>query len=234
MVTGNIRNNYLLTLVQNDGIIDCPLSDDIHPKVVSFINKIMLIFRSGRVQFELNSNSGIFNTMSNEPLVEIEYCLRILYSYFVLLQGGIMIHGAGLSRNGKGYVFFGPSGVGKSTVSNLSLDSKILNDDLTVILCSREGKWKIFSTPFANPGQTTVNLSVPLQGIYLLKQSDQVFLEELSPGIAISEIISNVPVVSSDIYRSDKLFTTCEAIMKAIPFYRLNFRNDRSFWEVIE
>ena len=83
MVTGNIRNNYLLTLVQNDGIIDCPLSDDIHPKVVSFINEIMLIFRSGRVQFELNSNSGIFNTMSNEPLVEIEYCLRILFSYFV-------------------------------------------------------------------------------------------------------------------------------------------------------
>jgi hypothetical protein len=231
--TCTINVNKLHLTIQ-PGKNDCAYRNDLHPQAINFRDSIILEFSTGRLTYDFPDRSGEFITPRLRPTIELEYILRILYAYFVLFQGGILIHGAGISRGGKGYIFFGPSGVGKSTVSLLSNDSLILNDDLTAIMCDTSGIWKIFSTPFANPGQNINNISVPLSGIYQLSQSCEVSLVKVSHGIALSELISNVPVLSGDIHRSEQLVSTSDEILKAIPFYRLNFRNDPSFWKVIK
>ena len=209
------------------------LANDLHPELEFTSNLISLNFQTGKLIINIKSRSSTLFTSMDNLAIELEYSLRILYAYFVLQYGGVLMHAAGIVRNGKGYVFCGPSGVGKSTVVKLSRNLPILNDDLIVIMPGKKDDWAVCATPFANPGQIIKNLIVPLQGIYLLEQSNEVLLEEISPGKSLAELIANVPVISGDIYRSDRLLATSVAVLRNIPFQKLRFRPDPSFWDLI-
>jgi hypothetical protein len=222
-----IKINLIKDQSQNGSKIDP------HPELVYSKDKFILHFPTGKLIFDMLSRTGEFTTSHKDLVIDLEYSLRILYAYFALLSGGILIHGAGIARNGKGFIFFGPSGIGKSTVSSLSSHSITLNDDLSLIMPYPDRIWTIFSTPFANPGQKIQNISVPLKGMYLLTQSEEVSLRELSRGKALAELISNIPVISGDINFSKQLLTTCIDILREIPIYNLHFKNDPSFWDVI-
>jgi len=233
-VRGSVCTNYQLNLIFHQEKTKAAKNDDPYPEVVFLKDKLILNFLTSQLTFELSYNAGALLTLNQVPFIELEYSLRVLYAYFILIYGGVLVHAAGIARNGIGYIFCGPSGVGKSTVSKLSRNSIILNDDLTAIRPGPDDQWMIFSTPFANPGQKIKNLTVPLRGIYLLNQSNEVLLEELSPGKGLAEFISNVPVISGDIYYSELLLSTCSKLLSMIPFYKLHFQNDPSFWNVID
>ncbi len=205
-----------------------------HPQVGYREENFFLQFQAGEMIFNFFQCSGVLVTSMTNLAFKLEYCLRILFAYFILRIGGILIHAAGISRNGKGFIFSGPSGIGKSTVSKLSPEAIILNDDLTIIKPGLDQKWAIYSTPFANPGQKIHNKSVPLVGIYLLEQSNEVTLEEVSPGKAVAELFANVPVVSMDSHSADQLFTIIHEIIRDVPVNKLRFIMDPSFWILID
>jgi hypothetical protein len=207
---------------------------DPHPMIDVFQKGILLRFPKSTLSYDFESKSGVLETPDKKPVLDLEYSLRILFAYFVLWRGGVLIHAAGIARNGSGFVFCGPSGIGKSTVVNYSKGLTILNDDLTVIAPGHENPWEIFATPFANPNQPVLNSYVRLSKIFLLKQSNEVGLGKISRGRALSEFIANVPVLSRDRFRCDRLIYTSEKILQKIPFYKLNFKNDPTFWTVID
>ena len=233
LTSGDQFNTYQLGIFIRENQSDSTPEIDSHPKVVFFIDKITLNFTTGRLIFDLLNRTGELITSGENLALELEYCLRILFGYFVLQKGGLLIHGAGIARQNNGYIFLGPSGVGKSTVSRLSGNFILLNDDLTVILPDHDGTWKIFSTPFANPGQRIQIISVPLRGMYLLEQSDMVRLEKLFLGKAISEIIANIPVITGNFFLADQVISTCLKLLQKIPIFKLSFMKDPSFWDVI-
>jgi hypothetical protein len=207
---------------------------DSHPTIHIYQKGILLQFPKSTLSYDFESKSGMLEILDKNPVLDLEYSLRILFAYFVLWRGGVLIHAAGIARNGSGYVFCGPSGIGKSTVVSYSKGATILNDDLTVIAPGHENPWEIFATPFANPNQPVLNGYARLSKIFLLKQSNEVVLETISNGKALSEFIANVPVLSRDRFRCDRLIQTSEMILQKIPFYKLNFKNDPTFWTVID
>ena len=59
---------------------------------------------------------------------------RYLVARMVSKRGGLALHGAGVLRGERGWIFAGPSGSGKSTASRLSAPSPSLGDDFAVVM----------------------------------------------------------------------------------------------------
>lgn len=104
--------------------------------------------------------SGIFNYMEFEN--------------WLLQHGGLLLHASLIEYKGRGILFAGPSGVGKSTQANLwqnTLGATILNGDRAVLRKTDEG-WTAFGSPFAGTSGVYRNIGVPIAAIAVLHQSD--------------------------------------------------------------
>jgi hypothetical protein len=184
------------------------------------------------------------------PTQDIDLFLRVVYACLVFQSGGVLFHGAGILRRQNGYLFIGHSGVGKTTVSRLSVNDQVLNDDLVVVLpatesgqkpveANFEGKngrsWTIYSTPFSNPTQVKPsNATTSLASVFHLVQDKQVYLEGLGNGQAIGELLANVPVIPRNSKNNIGLLERLEMFHQDIPVFNLHFLPDASFWRLID
>jgi len=109
-----------------------------------------------------------------------------------LLHNRVMvIHGAGIVADGHGYVFFGPSGIGKTTISRLWVKrgAKLLNDDRVALYKDATG-WRIAGTPWHGEEPVVCPDDAPLKGIVRLRQSPTTGLRTLSAVEGLSELLS--------------------------------------------
>ena len=165
----------------------------------------------------------------------IENFLRPLVASYVLAHGGLLLHGAGVVRGGRAYVFFGPSGSGKTTVTHLSPDDLILSDDLTLVVASRDG-FRAAGIPFgmAHHHVPDTNASFPIAALVRLVQSPDVRRERIEGGRALAEVASCLPFVHQEGGEAAAALGACERLLEQVPVYRLFFRKDDSFWNVIQ
>jgi hypothetical protein len=200
-------------------------------------------FQDGKLLFAASGYQGFINEIqgrgelqlsSAQPIEDIDYFLRVVFALMAHDAGGVLLHAAGIVRDGQAYLFFGHSGSGKTTACRVSeRDHVILNDDLILILPSENG-WQAYGTPFWNPTQIQPsNQYAPVRGMYLLVQSKQVFLDQMGSGQALAALISNVPVIPQDPIRSRQLLETLLKLQSTFPVSKLNFLPDNSFWNVI-
>lgn len=183
---------------------------------------------------DLEGKRGELRLERRRAAEDVDYFLRVVYALLAFEAGGWLVHAAGVVHHGKAHLFFGHSGAGKTTVSRLSRDKQVLNDDLLVVMPASEG-WQVHSTPFWNPTQVRPEPgAAPLGGIYFLVQDKRVFLEAVSPGLALAELVSNAPVIPEDPQRNPALLARCSGLLEGVGVYRLHFLPDDSFWLVID
>ena len=186
----------------------------------------------GEIDCDRKKNYVTLNT--NSLFETIDYLLRATFALLAFREGGLIIHAAGLKKREFGYLFMGHSGAGKSTVARFSGDALVLNDDLVMILPSELG-WIVHGTPFWNPTQARPNpCSALLMGIYALVQDTGVYIEQISHGIALAELITNVPVLTQSADLSMQVMDRCDEIIQQVQPVRLHFLPDDSFWHLIE
>jgi hypothetical protein len=194
-----------------------------------------ILFASKHYTGEINLHMGKawLSVSSSQPVEEIEYFLRVVYAFLIFQAGGLLFHAAGIVRDRKAYLFFGYSGSGKTTVSRLSENDLILNDDLVVLLPGGDG-WYAHATPFWNPTQvkpTPMNASIA--GLYRLVQDTEVYIQKMGTGQSLAELVANAPVLSGSPLYSQELIDRCQKIISAVPTYSLHFLPDGTFWRVI-
>jgi hypothetical protein len=172
---------------------------------------------------------------SAAPVEDADYFIRALYALRLFEAGGLLFHAAGLVRRERGYLFFGQSGSGKTTVARLSRDAIVLNDDLVALL-PLAGQWYIHATPFSNPTQhaPTGPRSAIVSGVYRLIQDRTVYVEDLPPALAVAEIVASSPIVCADPARTLDLLARARQLIARVPVRRLHFLPDDAFWEVVE
>ena len=184
-------------------------------------------------QLDLASCRGQLQLATQPAIDEVDYCLRVIYALLLFEAGGFLFHGAGIVRGGEAYVFFGHSGSGKTTVARLSIGDQVLNDDLVAII-PEDGGWVVHATPFWNPTQVQPAPNrATLTAFYRLVQDKQVYLEAISEAAAQAEVLTCIPIVTTDPRRNLTILTRLAEILKVAPCYRLHFLPDASFWDVI-
>ena len=111
----------------------------------------------------------------------LRYPLDQVLSWGLLARiGGTLLHAAVAVKDGRGWVFTGRSGAGKSTISALLLAAgwRILNDDRVVVF-RRGGTWRVAGTPWHGSGRFAEAAEVPLAGLCFLHKAAGCRLEAM-------------------------------------------------------
>ena len=145
-------------------------------------------FSTGRVLL----SRRYFDTQ--RPVYPLEYPLDELLMIHRLSRGeGVEVHAVGISdEQGRGHLFLGHSGAGKSTTARLWLDRpgvRILSDD-RIILRARDGQIWMYGTPWHGDAGIASPESAPLTGIYLLEHGNRNERSLLTPGQAAAELFT--------------------------------------------
>ena len=176
----------------------------------------------GDILTDRNSEGvGIFNPFSY-PLDQI------LLMYFLEKKEGALFHAAGININGKGYIFPGKSGAGKTTLSRQFVAknySGLLSDD-RIVIRKIDNRFMAFGTPWPGEAGIAVNKSVNLSGIFFITQANSNRIEEIKPQKALERLL---PVVSIPWYDKEvmiRILDFCEDVISNIPAYELFFKPD--------
>ena len=178
-------------------------------------------------------NTAILKINSQARFQDIEYFIRVVTAVRIFNIGGIMVHAAGIEKDGFGFLFTGYSGAGKTTVCRVSTGQKILNDDLVILNFSDNG-WNIYSTPFTNPTQVKpTSGKSPLHMILHLKQARIHQLTDVPNSKAVADLLSHCPVISISSVLLPELISRCSKIIGHTSVKELLFLPDKGFWELL-
>lgn len=189
---------------------------------------------------DTGTGAGTLRAAGNEQCLDA--FLRSLISSLLLRSGGLMLHSAGLLRNGKAYIFLGKSGAGKSTLSKLAAASasggpaavEVISDEINLIRYEK-GRFRVYGSPFwgemradGRPG------SWPLGGIYILKKARHNQVAPCGKAEALKVLLRCLLNFEKGGAVSEMVIANAARVLAGVDFSRLEFANkDASFLELI-
>ncbi len=151
----------------------------------------------------------------------LEICLRTALCGLLPLNGGLALHAAGLIVDGRGLVFFGPSGAGKTTLA-MSTPFPVLSDELVALSGSPV---RLHSTGFwgeMGKGESGRNRDVPLIALIELEKSDQFFLKPLPHAERLARLIRVMVLpLETTLWKSG--IQTLALMITQIPVWRMGW-----------
>lgn len=165
---------------------------------------------------------------------EFNSFLRFIYSFILIKEPGFLLHASSLIKNGKGFIFPGKSGSGKTTIAQLSHNAILLSDEISIVKWARDTS-SVFGTPFT--GDLAIhgeNTFAPIHGIYFPVKDKINNLCKLSPKEGLERLLPNVVFFTKHNLISKKLFNLCADMVMKTNAYELCFTPDPSFWSCID
>jgi hypothetical protein len=163
----------------------------------------------------------------------LDSLLRVTLTLALLPTRGLLVHAAALARNGRGYLFPGVSGAGKTTLARLSPQARLLSDELSIV--STPEAAVVHGTPFrgelARGGEP---LSVPLAGIFFLRHAASHAVTPLAEQAALRRLLATVMSFAREPEVVGRVFGLAADLVARVPCSILDFRPDPGFWEIIE
>ncbi|PYQ27036.1 MAG: hypothetical protein DMF56_22050 [Acidobacteria bacterium] len=169
-------------------------------------------------------------------LCPLDYPLdEVLVSHLLGRGRGVELHSCGvIDQQGRGHLFVGMSGAGKSTTARLwgSSAAAILSDD-RVIVREEEDGMRMHGTPWHGEAALSMPASAPLAGVYLLEQSSQLALRELHRADAVARLFgcSFPPFHDSESVAFTLAFL--ERLADRVPVRELRFTRDARVADLI-
>lgn len=160
-----------------------------------------------------------------------ENVLRILMAYALLLSGGLLVHSAGVSLDGNGFLFPGASGDGKSSVAARceQQGGAVFSDDCNAVLASRDGEpWRISGLPFGGelrPRRASPRTE-PLAGVLSLRKASPTRVRPLTPAKAAARLMRAAPFVNGDPVVTGLVLRRTAEVVAEVPCGELAFSLD--------
>ncbi|MCX6332984.1 MAG: hypothetical protein NT092_01605 [Bacteroidia bacterium] len=157
----------------------------------------------------------------------LEYPLDglILY-YLTAISGDIMIHASGVNHEGRGYLFSGVSGKGKTTMAKLwdNAGASVIHDDRLIVRKTESG-YKMFNTPVYNNDEPKES---QLDKIFLIEHGERNELIPVSGATAVSMVMANCIQHNWDPVMVSRLIGSVTFLCSAVSVVILPFRPDKS------
>ena len=156
----------------------------------------------------------------------------------------MLVHACGIFRNGKAYIFTGPSEIGKTTVAKLcgNKHSEVFNDEMVLMSYpGSNGKGvQIQNVPILGECLPGRNFSAPLSTIFLLKQNQRTAYNYVEKAEAYLRFIRQIiaPSCVGDYDKRTAYSTMADfssAIVGTVPIHELEFNLDKySLWQIMD
>ena len=153
--------------------------------------------------------------------------LKMMYDLATAEKDTLHVHAAVVSCGGKGYLFLGPSGTGKSTHAQLWIKhiggTELVNDDNPVV---RDGI--VYGSPWSGKTPCYRNVSYPIGGIVMLSQAPYNKIRRLSGIEAYVDLAESVGGKFWDSRIAEGLHQAENRVASTIPVWHLECLPDEA------
>ena len=163
-----------------------------------------------------------------ERAYPLEAVVRTAMMARLPLLGGLPFHAAGVVVEGRGVVFFGPSGAGKTTVASTS-PHPVLSDELVAV--APGSPFDLVRSGFWGEGQESGRRGpAPLALLVDLAKGPAFSLTRLRPAEAAGRALASTPVPFAPPLWSRALAVVAELVQR-VPVYRMEWAPAEPPWE---
>ena len=156
----------------------------------------------------------------------VDNALMIQFAMASATQNTVLFHAAAVSLDGKGYMFLGKSGTGKSTHARLWLQNipgtELMNDDNPAVRIKADGTAVVYGTPWSGKTPCYRNISAPIGGIVLLSQAPYNRITRLKGIGAYAAVVPSISGKRWDSHIADGLHETENALASNVPVWHLD------------
>ena len=162
-------------------------------------------------------------------LFQVNTSLMIQYTFATAGLGTLLLHASVTRYQGRGNLFFGVSGTGKSTHSRLwhefVPESDLMNDDNPIIRVE-DGQFLVYGSPWSGKTLCYRNVVAPVNALVRLEQHPKNRIERLHSLQAYASIIAAVSTIRWNHDVMSLLIPTIERVAMNVPCFQLKCRPD--------
>lgn len=172
----------------------------------------------------------------SRALFVLNNSLMLMFAFRTATSGTLEMHSSVVMKDGKGYMFLGKSGAGKSTHSRQWLehipDTELLNDDNPIIRVSATGEVRVYGSPWSGKTPCYKAKDVPVGAIVRIRQCPENKITRYSILESYASVYSSCSGFKADPTISDGLHATLEKVVTTVPCFVLDCRPDHEAADV--
>ena len=162
--------------------------------------------------------------------------LMLLYAFASARKGALEMHASVVVSGGKGYLFLGKSGTGKSTHSALWLrhipGTELLNDDNPILRLLPDGSARVYGSPWSGKTPCYKAKDAPVGAVVRLSQAPHNRIERLPLIQAYASLMASASSFRPFKELADGWHQTLEGLASAVPCYHLDCLPDQAAAEL--
>ena len=162
----------------------------------------------------------------------LDNALMVLFAMASSVRSTALFHSAVVSYRGKGYMFLGRSGTGKSTHASLWRryieGTELMNDDNPAVRILPDGTAMVYGTPWSGKTPCYRNVSCPVGGIVLLSQAPYNEIKRLKGIEAYAAVMPSISGKRWDRSIADGLHETENELAGKVPVWHLDCLPDEA------
>ena len=156
--------------------------------------------------------------------------LMVIFTMCTAKFQTLLMHSATIENNGKGYMFLGASGQGKSTHSNKWVEyikgSTLINDDNPVIRIAPDGTPTVYGSPWSGKRPIYMNVHYPIGGMAAIEQDKKNWIRKENIPTAFGIMLCSCSTLKFDKEIHIAICSTITKVLERIPVHTLFCRPD--------
>lgn len=165
----------------------------------------------------------------------VNNALMLAYAFASASKGTLLVHASVIKNNGRGYLFLGKSGTGKSTHSSLWLDyiegSELLNDDNPVVRIEGEEVF-VYGSPWSGKTPCYKNDRARIGAFVQIARAPENYIVGERPLRAFAILLPSMSTMKWDKRVYDGVCDSVGDLIAKVPLYTMNCRPDKEAAEV--
>ena len=175
-------------------------------------------------------------TLGTDDVFILNNALMLLFAFSSAPHGILEMHSSVVMNGGKGYLFLGKSGTGKSTHSSLWLKhipgTELLNDDNPILRLMSDGSARVYGSPWSGKTPCYKAKDVPAGAVVRIRQAPFNKIERLPLIQAYASLMASASSFRPFKNLAEGWHKTLEGLAASLPCYVLDCLPDQAAAEL--